>query len=81
MSRRHVWVEAIMQLSGKVIHSGFVVGCLLIIGVLERRKCPVVPESNIPCSIGVWSSLFMTLLHTSLVQLEHTTVMSLYSLP
>ncbi len=53
MSRRQIWVESIMQTSGRVMCSGFAVGCLLIIGASGRRKCCVVPEPKIPCSIGV----------------------------
>ncbi len=65
MSRGQVCVAMIVRPSGRKTHSGFDVSCLLIIGVLGRRKCPVVPESKIPWSVGN-QSLFIALLHNLL---------------
>ncbi len=75
MANWQVWVDTIIQASGRIMCNGFIVDCLLIISSLERRKCPVVPDSKIPWSIGVWSSLFATLLHTSFVKLACTTIL------
>ncbi len=46
-------MDAIVQPSGRVMCSGFFVGCLLIVGALGSRKCAVVLESKIPWSVGV----------------------------
>ncbi len=52
MSRRQVWVEAIVQALGRVMLNLFVVGCFLRIDALGRRKCQVIPELKIPWSVG-----------------------------
>ena len=49
MSRLHVCVDCILLLSGSVILIGVSVGVTLITGVLGRQKCPMVPESEMPC--------------------------------
>ncbi len=67
-------MKTIVQPSGRLIHSGFFVGCLLVICALVWRKCPAIPESKIPWSVGVWSSLFIILLHSYFVQLNLNTL-------
>ncbi len=79
-SRRKVCADDIVKPSGRVMCSGFVVTCLYIIGAFERRKCPVIPESKIPWLVEVWISLYSTLLQTSVVQLECSTILSLSSI-
>ena len=54
ISRLHVCVEFIMLPSGRVILIGVSVGSTLMTGALGRQKCPVVPESEMPC-VGAMS--------------------------
>ncbi len=59
MSTRQVCMNTIISPSGRVMYSGFDVGCKLIICALGKRKCLIVPESKIPWSVGVWASVFI----------------------
>ena len=43
--RDAVWVDLIMEWSGKVTETGRCVGWTLKVGALMERKCPVVPVS------------------------------------
>lgn len=67
MFGRQVWVNAMMQPSGRVMHKGLVVDYLLIICASGRKKYQVVPKSKMSWFIGVWISIFNTQLHVSLV--------------
>ncbi len=78
MSRRQVCVDAIVPPSGRVMHSGFCVGYLLIVDAFGRSKCPAIPEARIPWSAGVWISLFVILIQMSNVQLKFTNVLSFH---
>ena len=60
MSRLHVCVDCIVLPSGSVILIGVSVGVTLITGALGRQKCPVVPESEMPC-IGAISMVALLL--------------------
>ncbi len=59
-----------------VMCSVFDVVCLLTIGALGRKNCPVIPESKILRSVEGWISLFITWLHISFMKFECNTVLS-----
>lgn len=46
-------MSTIVEPSGRVIHSGFIVGCLSSIDASGRIKYPVVLEPRMPWCVGI----------------------------